>query len=347
MSYTLAARDSEAFPDPLDGRGADPWAAIVGTSSALSAAVRASRRAARRPGATVLFHGESGTECERFARAIHREGPRQEMPFFGIDCAAVHSEELEAELFGYERGSFTENKTTKAGLLELAESGTVHIGNVGALPIDLQPKLLRTLEERRVRRVGGFDEVEVRCRVTVSTEEPLLRLVEQGAFREDLYNRLIVLRIVVPPLRERGEDIVLLAEHILGEITGARGLPDAGFTPDARAALAGHAWPGNVTELRAVVLAALQSSGGETIGSEHLSFGPTPYLAGSEAAGGASTIAVPASGRSLASVEAELVAITLTQTGWNKAAAARVLGVSRPTLNRKIRDYGILREATS
>lgn len=221
-----------------------------------------------------LDDGMAGDELStRRARAIHYAGPARDAPFVAVSCAAIPARLLEAELFGYERGAFTDARHTKQGLLELTRDGTLFLDEVSNLPFDLQPKLLRALEERRVRRVGGFEEIEIRCRVTTATHVALERLVEEGTFRDDLFYRLNVLRVAIPPLRDHRP-------------------PSPTTTP--------------CTETEA-----------ETV------------------------IRVPPEGRSLRSVEAELVELTLGMTGGNKSAAARVLGISRPTLHRKVTEYGL------
>jgi transcriptional regulator with PAS, ATPase and Fis domain len=342
VSYQLASRDLDGFEGGLQGPVDDPFGTVLGASPALQEAIRVARRVASRGGANALLCGEPGTGKEVFARGIHYAGIRPAAPFVAVNCAAIPSQLLESELFGYERGAFTDAKQMKQGLLELARDGTLFLGEIASLPLHLQPKLLRALEERRVRRVGGFDEIEVRCRVIAATNVPLEDLVADGAFREDLFYRLNVLRVNIPPLRERQGDVALLAERFLSELAATHGLSPAQLSPTARAALEAHHWPGNVRELKNVIDRALVMSDGRRIEPSHLLLEPhaeRERAHGRDRSGG--VILVPGVGRSLRSVEAELVRLTLRLTDGNKSAAARILGISRPTLHRKIGEYGI------
>jgi transcriptional regulator with PAS, ATPase and Fis domain len=346
VSYQLAARDFDGLASgeetaPSAGTP-DPFATIMGRSPALLASVEVARRIARQGGSNVLLCGETGTGKEVFARAIHYAGPRPSAPFVAINCAAIPAALLESELFGYEKGAFTDAKQTKEGLLELARDGTLFLDEVSGLPIDLQPKLLRVLEERRVRRVGGFVEIDVRCRVIAATNDPLEKLVQEGSFREDLFYRLNVLRVSIPPLRDRRGDVELLAERFLMDGAAAQGLAAVRLTPAALEILASHGWPGNVRELKNVIERALMMSDGRAVEARHLLLDRRePRAARREPDSLAGLIAIPPDGRSLRSVEAELLEITLHLTSWNKSAAARILGISRPTLHKKLDEYSI------
>jgi DNA-binding NtrC family response regulator len=345
MSYRLATADSPTEPilDP------DPGAAfrsIVGQSPAIRKAVGMAVRAAARPASTVLLVGATGTGKELFARAIHAASPAleassEEAPFVPIDCSAVPTALLESELFGKERSAFAFEGQGKQGLLELARTGTLLLDEVGELPQDLQPKLLKALEERRTRRVGGYDETEVRCRVIAATSRPLEEAVAEGRFRTDLLHRLNLLRVWVPPLGEREGDIALLARHFLEELAEDRGLSPVRLSPEALRVLEDHPWPGNVRELRNVLHRAALRCDDETILPPDLSIGQRTSPRSGRHADAAGFIPIPADGRSLASVEAEAVRMTLEVTDWNQSAAARILGVSRPTLARKIERYGL------
>ncbi|HET9948692.1 MAG TPA: sigma 54-interacting transcriptional regulator [Longimicrobiales bacterium] len=340
MSYQLAARDPEDL-DELEAERDDAFSTLVGDSPALREAIALARKVSGRGGSNVLLVGETGTGKEVFARAIHSASPRSNAPFVAVNCAAIPAQLLESELFGHERGAFTDARRKKQGLLELAGEGTLFLDEVSSLPLDLQPKLLRALEERRVRRVGGFDEIEIRCRVTAATNVPLEKLVEDGGFREDLFYRLNVLRLWIPPLRRREGDVMRLAAHFLRELAVVQGLPPARLTVEACAALEAHSWPGNVRELKNVLERALVVCENGEIDARHLALGTRPVRAAddSETLGG--VIQVPSAGRSLKSVEAELLALTLKITRGNKSAAARVLGISRPTLHRKIEEHAL------
>jgi len=338
MSYQLAARDPDTLVDIDAGGREDGFTALVGESKALREAVDLARRVSARGGSNVLLVGETGTGKEVFARAIHASSPRGDAPFVAVNCAAIPAQLLESELFGHERGAFTDARRKKQGLLELAHNGTLFLDEVSSLPLDLQPKLLRALEERRVRRVGGFDEIDIRCRVTAATNVPLEQLVEDGVFREDLFYRLTVLRLMIPPLRDRAGDVLRLARHFLKELAVAQGLPMADLTPDAERVMEAHSWPGNVRELKNVLERALVMSERGEIDVRHLALGTRTARVPDESGTVGGLIEIPTAGRSLKSVEAELVRVTLRLTGGNKSAAARMLGISRPTLHRKIED---------
>jgi transcriptional regulator with PAS, ATPase and Fis domain len=342
MSYQLAARDPETLVDSLTETGQDAFATLIGESRALREAIGLARRVSARGGANVLLVGETGTGKEVFARAIHGASPRGNAPFVAVNCAAIPAQLLESELFGHERGAFTDARQKKQGLLELARDGTLFLDEVSSLPLDLQPKLLRALEERRVRRVGGFDEIEIRCRVTAASNVALEELVEGGLFRDDLFYRLNVLRLSIPPLRQREGDVAILAHHFLTQLAAAHGLPSARLSASAKAALEAHSWPGNVRELKNVLERALVLCEGGEIDDRHLALGGRPGRAAETDGTAACVIEVPVGGRSLKSVEAELVRLTLTLTRGNKSAAARLLGISRPTLHRKIEEHALV-----
>jgi transcriptional regulator with PAS, ATPase and Fis domain len=340
MSYQLAARETPAdAPELLDAEGA--FRTVIGKSPALRDAVDTALRVARRASSTVLVVGETGTGKELFARGIHYAGPSPEAPFVAVNCAAIPATLLESELFGHERGAFTDAKQKKQGLLELARTGTLFLDEVSELPHDLQPKLLRALEERRVRRIGGYEEIEVRCRVVAATNLSLEESVAEGRFREDLFYRLNVLRVVLPPLRERHGDVSVLARHFLDVLVEDQGLPPVELSPDAARALESHSWPGNVRELKNVLERAALLCNGGVIQPADLSLGGRRRTSSGVNAEGHGFITIPAEGRSLASVEGEAIRLTLALTGWNRSAAARILDISRPTLARKILLYGL------
>jgi transcriptional regulator with PAS, ATPase and Fis domain len=341
MSYQLAARDHESLLEDGSAVLDDAFSALIGDSQALRDAIQLARRVSARGGSNVLLVGETGTGKEVFARSIHAASPRRNAPFVAVNCAAIPAQLLESELFGHERGAFTDARQKKQGLLELAREGTLFLDEISSLPIDLQPKLLRALEERRVRRVGGLEEIEIRCRLTAASNVPLEELVEAGLFREDLFYRLNVLRIVIPPLRTRDGDVMRLARHFLGELASTHGLPVVGLTPAAAAMLVAHRWPGNVRELKSVLERALMLSEGGEIDARHFSLTRAPRTRDAVSTTLGGVIEVPSNGRSLKSVECELVRMTLALTRGNKSAAARLLGISRPTLHRKLEEHAL------
>jgi two-component system response regulator HydG len=304
-----------------DGNG---FGAIVGRSPALLEALELGRRVARHRDVTVLIGGETGTGKELLARAIHYHGPRAAQPFVEINCAAIPENLLESELFGHEKGAFTGAIATKPGLFELAHGGSLFLDELGTLPLDLQAKLLRALETRSVRRVGATSSRLVEVRVIAATHLDLRAAVSRGEFREDLYYRLNVVAITLPPLRARDGDVELLAETFLTRLAGAYGLPVPALDAGARAALRAHAWPGNVRELRNVIERALVLSTPGTLELGELG----PPRATTQDAG---ALPFPAG---LAQIVRAAAVAMLELTGGNKSEAARRLGISRPRLQR-------------
>ena len=341
MSYQLASREIQADQAPSGRHAADiGFQAIVGRSAPLLKAIRFSMRVATRRGTTALIVGETGTGKGLFARGIHYASPEAEEPFVTVNCATIPANLLESELFGHERGAFTDARARKRGLLELAGAGTLFLDEVSELPLNLQPKLLRALEERRFRRVGGTHEIEARCRVIASSNGSFEDALSEGRFREDLFYRLNVLRIVIPPLRERGNDKVILARHFMEQISHEMGITPKPFAADATDMLKLHDWPGNIRELKNVIQRAIVLSDAPEIGAMHLSiFQRDPSGGGDDDL--AQAIHIPDVGMTLADIEAEAIRITLRLTGGNRSAAARVLAISRPTIHRKIRDHGL------
>ncbi len=308
---------------------------IVGRSAALTEALELARRVADAPRTTVLLLGETGTGKELFARGIHYAGGTSEQPFVPVNCAAIPETLLESELFGHVRGAFTDAVKKKAGLFELAGTGTLFLDEIHQMPLPLQPKLLRALESRRVRPLGGADEIEIRCRVVAAANPLLEQAVAMGNFREDLFYRLNVFTIALPPLRDRQDDIALIARQCLAESVPEHGRVKV-LSPAALEALLSHRWPGNVRELRNVIERAAILSGEErTIGPEHLLIQRRSSIVELESG---SEIRIPRAGKTLKAIEREAVGIALRITGGNRSAAARMLGISRPRLARKLRE---------
>ncbi len=308
---------------------------IVGRSAAINEALELARRVAKTARTTVLLLGETGVGKELFARGIHYAGANSEQPFVAVNCAAIPETLLESELFGHERGAFTDARKRKSGLFELAGTGTLFLDEIHQMPLSLQPKLLRVIESRRVRLLGGSDEVEIKCRLVAAANPLLEQAVSTGAFREDLFYRLNVFAITLPPLRDRQEDITLIARQCLAESVNEHGRVKV-LSPAALEALHTHRWPGNVRELRNIIERAAILSGEErTIQPEHLLIQRRGATAAPDSAG---DIRIPRTGKTLAAVEREAIEIALRITGGNRSAAARMLGISRPRLARKLRD---------
>jgi DNA-binding NtrC family response regulator len=275
---------------------------------------------------TVLIQGETGTGKELVARAIHGASARGARPFVVVDCAALPETLFESELFGHERGAFTGAVAARRGLLETSAGGTCFLDEIGELTAPLQAKLLRTLQEHSIRRVGGNDSIPVDVRVVVATNRDLRKLVAEGGFRDDLYYRLNVVTITVPPLRERESDIPLLAQHFLEMFAQRRGRPVKRLAPDAVALLSGYRWPGNVRELEHVIERATALSSSETLLPDDL---PSHVREEHDRAP-----RLPADGMTLEDVKRWYVNKVLEESGGNKQRAAELLGIDRRTLYR-------------
>ena len=330
-----------------DGRAFDPTGAFknaVGTSIAVQRAVLLGCKVARHTATTVLIQGDTGTGKELFARGIHYAGPHEGEPFVAINCAAIPENLLESELFGHEKGSFTGADQQKRGLLEFAGRGSVFLDEVSELPAGTQAKLLRVLEDRRVRRVGGLAEYDVRCRIVAATNRDLSAAVARGEFREDLYYRLNVFRIDLPALRERGNDVELLAWHFLESLCRERGMAPKEFSATALAALRAYSWPGNVRELKNTVERAIILTETDVVDADHIIIqrrSVAPALTAGDSVHAAAAIVVPPEGLTLDDAERQLIAATLKLARNNHSLAAKMLGLSRPTILRKIRKYGL------
>ena len=283
---------------------------------------------------SILIQGETGTGKGLLARMIHRAGPRPDGPFIDVNCAAIPDTLLEAEMFGFERGAFTDARRSKPGLFQAAHRGTIFLDEVGLLPEALQAKLLKVLEERTVRRLGATRDEAIDVWVITATNEDLKVAIRERRFREDLYHRLAVLTVTLPPLRDRGGDILALAEHFLARVCGEYSVPPKTLGRDAQAAMRAYRWPGNVRELSNVIeRAVLMSTAGE-ITAEALALGDA----------GTATPAPPAPVEPAVSLDdamREHLTEVLTQTGWNISRTAALLGISRNTLRARMDKYGL------
>jgi len=312
-------------------RLASGFAAIVGHSEPMRRALDQARRVARHGSVTVLITGETGTGKELLARAIHYEGPRATGPFVEINCAAIPASLLESELFGHEKGAFTGAIATKPGLFELAHGGTLFLDEIGTMPIELQAKLLRALESREIRRVGGQRTHRLEVRVIAATHGDLRSAIARGEFREDLFYRLNVVALSLPPLRERLQDVEQLAEVFLERLAATYGMPVPPLTPALRAALHAHRWPGNVRELRNTIERGLVLSPRGSLDADALFASDAPVSAPTGSGG----LPFPAD---LATINRAAARSMVEYTGGNKSEAARRLGISRPRLNRLLDD---------
>jgi DNA-binding NtrC family response regulator len=302
--------------------------------------------------AAVLITGESGTGKELAARAIHNLSPRRSAPFVAINCAALPDTLIESELFGHEKGAFTGALERRAGCFELAQNGTVLLDEIGDMPLGTQAKLLRVLEDQRVRRLGGKTEIQLDVRVVASTNSPLEMAMRDGKFREDLFYRLNVFPVPLPPLRDRLEDIPDLVAALLADMNRKHSTKVTEAAPAVLEILRTHSWPGNVRELRNVIERAAILAGEGSIRVEHLpptfqgssGGGRTASAAAAAATGGAaasngSELRVPV-GSTIEFAERALIELTLEHTKNNKTRAAEILGISQKTLFNKLREYG-------
>jgi transcriptional regulator with PAS, ATPase and Fis domain len=308
---------------------------IIGTSAVIAHLKKQALLAAANT-SPVLITGESGTGKELFAQAIHHAGPRKLQPFIQINCAAIPKDLLESELFGYNRGAFTGALASgKPGKFELADQGTIFLDEIGDLPLEMQPKLLKVLEEKCFDRVGGNKPIHSDFRLIAATNQDLESLIARGRFRKDLYYRLNVISMNIPPLRERAEDVVALTMNLLVKLARRNGCATARISPEAMEALAAHAWQGNVRELSNVLERALLAMQGEEIKIVDLPFvlkGPRAPIDNPDIQ----------SVRTLkADVERTALVAALRKTGNNKAQAAGLLGIHRTLLYKKMKKYGI------
>lgn len=303
---------------------AEAFGSLVGRSPALQATLEKAARVLPHGEVTVLITGETGTGKELLARALHDGGPRAAGPFVPVNCVAIPSELLESELFGHEKGAFTDARHAKPGLFEQAHGGTLFLDEVGHLPLHLQGKLLRALEDKRIRRVGGIEDRTADVRIVAATHVDLARAVKSREFREDLYYRLNVVSLHLPALRERGDDVELLAATFARSLAERYQFPVPTITPDVRAVLRAHPWPGNVRELRHAIERALLLSQPGTLNPDEL-VTPGGVGEGDQAALLAGT---------LDDIVAAVVGQVLQRHGGNKTAAARALGISRARLGR-------------
>jgi len=342
LERTLATRGVKEERDRLREEVAELRAGpIIGRSPAITRVLEHIERVAATPRSTALITGESGVGKELVARAVHDRSARAAGPFVALNCAALAEGLLEAELFGYEPGAFTGGDPKgPGGLFAAAKGGTLFLDELGELDLGLQAKLLRVLQERTFRRVGGTLDLQMDTRIVASTNRDLAQMVEEGIFREDLFYRLNVFSIIVPPLRTRCEDIAPLATHFLAQFGEELARPFTGLSDGALACLEAHAWPGNIRELRNTIeRAAIMTSSGE-ISAQGISFGEIAQ----PSTGARQSWApdeLPEDELSLERMEAAMIRRALDVTRGNKGRAARALGIHRSTLYKKLEVYRI------
>ncbi len=320
-------------------RTAAPGSRFVGEGEAARALRRALEKIARTD-TTVLITGESGSGKEVVAREIHSRSPRAEEPFVAVNIGAVHENLMESELFGHEKGAFTGADARKIGLFELAASGSLFLDEIGEMPLPLQVKLLRVVQERRIRRVGGTRDIPVGTRILSATNRDIEAMVREGKFREDLYYRLNVVRVIVPPLRERKDDIPLLAGFLLEKMRGRMGKANARLSPEALDALVSYSFPGNARELENLLERALIYGEGDEIQASDLDFAGGHHELPRTSTEPKAPATAPAS-TSLDSVERVAIERALAKWNGNRTKAAEELGISRRTVINKIKRYGL------
>lgn len=292
-------------------------------------------------GTTVLITGESGSGKEVVAREIHARSPRADEPFVAVNVGGVHEGLMESELFGHEKGAFTGAGTLKVGLFELAGPGTLFLDEIGEMPLPLQVKLLRVLQERKIRRLGGTRDIPVAARILSATNKDIEELVRVGRFREDLYYRLNVVRVAVPPLRERRDDIPLLASFLLGKLRARMGRGAARLAPAALEALSAYSYPGNVRELENILERALIYADGDEILAADLGLAPPRRKPATRISGPEATPAEAPADASLDAAERLAIELALANSGGNRTRAAAALGISRRTILYRIKRYGL------
>jgi len=317
---------------------------IVGSHGSMQDVFRLVEKVAA-SSATVLIYGESGTGKELIARALHFNSPRAPLPFLALNCSAIPEPLLESELFGHEKGAFTGAVARKPGLFEQAHGGTLLLDEVAELPVPMQAKILRVLQEKELRRVGGNASLSVDVRIVAATNRDLVQRMKEGKFREDLYYRLNVFPIFLPPLRARTTDIPPLVEHFLRQFALESGRPVPRVAPQTLALLLRYAWPGNVRQLESALERACLLAEGEVITPDLL---PAEVIENLAVPGGGSlTLEIPDEGISLEAVERELLEKALRKAGGGLTRAARLLGISYRTLQYRLDKFGISREGIS
>ncbi len=323
----------------------------MGTCEKMQNVAKMIQRLSQRKWVTVLILGETGTGKEVVARTLHNASTTlsHEGNFVEVNCTAIPENLLEAELFGYEKGAFTDAKARKHGLFELAEGGSLFLDEIGDMSLKLQAKLLKAIEEKKFRRLGGIADIYVNTRIIAGTNLNLKNAVEDGFFRRDLYYRLNVINIELPPLRERGEDILLLAKNFLREYSRAYETPITGFTTEAKDILMQYPWPGNVRELKHAIERAVLLGEQDKIDATELrsvlglkvplTSSPLPLATKTLLPESIPRIEIPENGMSLKEGERRLIEEVLSLTKWNRTKASEILGISRPRLKRKIDEY--------
>jgi transcriptional regulator with PAS, ATPase and Fis domain len=332
---TIKDITEEASPDKRE---------VIAESASMREVLDFVRRVASSEASTILIEGENGTGKDLIAKNLHYQSLRQAEPFIAINCAAIPETLLESELFGYEKGAFTDARSQKRGIFELADKGTLFLDEIGEIPLMLQAKLLRVLEEQSFRRLGGLKDINLNLRVVAATNKNVREAVKEGAFRQDLYFRLNVIQILIPPLRERTEDIIPLARFFVEHYNKKFRRNIEGIGAPAARLLLSHSWPGNVRELRNAIERAMILEESAVITPSSLPIAVTQPEPGEPVAAVALAAPVPngaADGLSLEDHERQLVTRALEKTNGNQTQAARLLRITRDTLRYKMKKFNL------
>jgi|YNPMSStandDraft_1061717.scaffolds.fasta_scaffold00890_8 two-component system response regulator AtoC len=311
---------------------------LVGKSPKFIDCIEIAKKVAKKSESTVLLLGETGTGKELLARAIHYNSNRAEFPFIELNTSAIPENLFESELFGYEKGAFTDAKTSKSGLLEIAENGTIFLDEIGDLNLNLQVKLLRAIENKTIKRVGGLKDIRINCRIIAATNQNLDKLVDEKRFRADLYFRLKVISIHLPPLRERKEDIIPLAEFFINQFNLKYNEKKEGFTQKAKQLLLQYSWPGNVRELSNVIERAILLSPTKVISEKDIQLGSSEIL--SPMKKNLIELKIEIDKANIERVTYDLAKEVLKLVDGNKTQAAKILGISRPSLIKILNEKG-------
>ena len=366
LSYFSMPEESTSFSDFLKGKVEDwkkksdieklltirreqfNFSSFIGNSEKIRDVIALVKKAIEHRDLTVLITGETGTGKNLIARIIHQNTYSDIKPFVEINCASIPPTLLESELFGHEKGAFTDAKDRKMGLFEVASGGTIFLDEIGDLDFNLQGKILKVLEDKTFRRVGGVETLKFEGRIIAATNKNLEHLVAENKFRRDLYYRLMLLPIYLPPLRERGDDIFILAEYYMNKFNELyrKNLPKLkGISPEAKALLKRYPWPGNVRELKHAIERAVILSDGEYLTPDDFKFlfekKPASLTQQIEEASSNIQITLPFESASLKNLERELIKSVLVRVSGNKSRASKILGISRPRLDRLIQKYRI------
>jgi DNA-binding NtrC family response regulator len=319
------------------------FSSIIGTSEQMMKIVDLVRKVAKSDATTILLQGESGTGKDLVAKVIHYESSRAGRPFMDINCTALPETLIESELFGFEKGAFTDAKQMKKGLFELADGGTIFLDEIGDMKLSTQAKLLKVIENKTFKRIGGIRDITVDLRIIASTNKNLFEEVKKENFREDLYYRLKVIPILLPPLRDRPDDALMLSKFFIEEFNRDFKKHVKGLSKETERAFYEYPWPGNVRELKNVIERAMILENEEYILPEHLPAELTARDANSPVRG-SSSITIPPGGLDIEEVEKELIRQALEQTKWNQTRAARLLNLTRDALRYRMQKFGFLPE---